>query len=138
MGGTLSLTHARAHEASYRLYLSLALQPATRNLVPAEVAKRRAMLVGVEEELRSIFSELGHADPETAALVLRVTVDGLIQYLLVAGDGFPIDEAVSRACPRTACPRPPSGGGTNALHSDFHQCRSRPSRPPVGCRESRT
>jgi len=91
-----ALNHARAHEDSYRLYLSLALQPATRDLVMAEVERRRAMLVGVDEELRSIFAELGHADPEAAALVLRVTVDGLIQYLLIAGDAFPISEAVSR------------------------------------------
>jgi AcrR family transcriptional regulator len=91
-----ALNHARTHADSYRLYLSLALQPTTRDLVLAEVAKRRAMLLGVEEELRSIFSELGHADPGAAALVLRVTVDGLIQYLLIAGDGFPIPEAVSQ------------------------------------------
>ncbi len=91
-----ALDHARTYQDSFRLYLSLALHPGTRELVLAEVERRQALLDGVEGELRSIFVALGHPVPEIEALVLRATVDGLIQYLLMAPDRFPADEAVSR------------------------------------------
>lgn len=91
-----ALTHARSHQPSYRLYLSLALQPATRALVLEEVECHRAALDELDLRLRTLFGELGHPDPGTAAVVLRATVDGLIQYLLVAPDAFPLEDAVER------------------------------------------
>ena len=91
-----ALGHAHAQQRSYRLYLSLALQPSTRTMVLEEVARRREALAAVDTHLERIFAALEHPDPETEALVLRATVDGLIQYLLMAPDQFPVQEAVSR------------------------------------------
>jgi AcrR family transcriptional regulator len=91
-----ALEHARARGASYRLYLSLALQPTTRALVLEEVERRREALATLDEKLSAIFVALGHPEPETEALVVRATVDGLIQYLLLAGERFPLDDAVTR------------------------------------------
>lgn len=91
-----ALGHAHANQRSYRLYLSLALQPSTRAMVLEEVALRHHSLAAVDEQLGRIFAALGHPDPETEALVLRATVDGLIQYLLMAPDQFPVQEAVAR------------------------------------------
>lgn len=91
-----ALRHARADQRSYRLYLSLALQPATQSMVLEEVERRPAGFAVLDRDLTRIFSALGHQEPDTEALVVRATVDGLIQYLLMAPDDFPIEEAVSR------------------------------------------
>ncbi len=91
-----ALGHARTNQRSYRLYLSLALQPSTRTMVMEEVARRHDALAAVDTHLERIFAALGHPNPETEALVLRATVDGLIQYLLMAPDQFPVQEAVAR------------------------------------------
>ena len=91
-----ALGHARANQGSYRLYLSLALQPATRELVLDEVARQGETLYALDDHLAGIFLALGYDAPETAAVVLRATVDGLIQYLLLDPDRFPIEEAVDR------------------------------------------
>lgn len=91
-----ALHHARANASSYRLYLSLALQPATRALVLEEVGERREALAALDEELRAILRAYGHDEAETEAVMLRATVDGLIQYLLLQPERFPIDEAADR------------------------------------------
>jgi AcrR family transcriptional regulator len=91
-----ALAHAASRAPSYRLFLSLAMQPATRGLALAEVASRQEQLSRIDEELSRIFKELGHPEPETEALVVRATVDGLVLYLLMTGEAFPIDEAVRR------------------------------------------
>ena len=91
-----ALEHASARGASYRLYLALALQPSTRTLVLEEVERRQQALAAVHERLAAAFAALGHAQPETEALVVRATVDGLIQYLLIGGERFPVEDAVSR------------------------------------------
>lgn len=91
-----ALGHARANQSSYRLYLSLALQPATRDLVLEEVARQGEALTGLYGELEQIFRAYGHDEPETEAVVLRATVDGLIQYLLLDPERFRIQEAVNR------------------------------------------
>lgn len=92
----MALGHAGARGASYRLSLSLALQPSTRTLVLEEVERRRVALAAVHDRPVAAFAALGRAEPETQALVVRATVDGLIQYLLIGGDAFPVEEAVSR------------------------------------------
>ena len=91
-----ALGHARRNQSSYRLYLSLALQPGTREMVMEEVGRRRESFAAVDRALAGIFEGLGHPRPETEALVLRATVDGLIQYLLMAPEQFPEPDAVSR------------------------------------------
>lgn len=89
-----ALGHAKANQESYRLYLSLALQPATRELVLGEVARHADELAGLDAELARIFEAYGHDDPASEAVLLRATVDGLIQYLLMHPEGFVIDAAV--------------------------------------------
>lgn len=91
-----ALGHALAHQSSYRLYLTLALHPATRELVMEEVARLGGALAALDDGLRQIFQAFGHDEPETEAIVLRATVDGLIQYLLLEPDRFRIGEAVDR------------------------------------------
>lgn len=91
-----ALGHARANQSSYRLFLSLALQPATREFVLEEVAKQGEALAALDRHLQEIFRDYGHEQPEAEALVLRATVDGLIQYLLLEPERFPIGEAVER------------------------------------------
>ena len=91
-----ALEHARHNQESYRLFLSLGLQPATRTLVLDEIERRRAELDAVDEELRSIFGALGRRSPEADAMLVRATVDGLIQYLLMAPGRFPDAEAAMR------------------------------------------
>lgn len=91
-----ALDDARARADSYRLFLSLALQPATRRLVMDEVAARRRELGRLDVTLRSLLVDLGHPTPDTEALILRAAVDGLIQYLILEPDRFPTDEAVER------------------------------------------
>lgn len=91
-----ALGHANANQGSYRLFLSLALQPATRALVVNEVEKQAEALSALDGHLEEIFRAYGHDDPKTEALVLRATTDGLIQYLLLQPERFPIGEAVER------------------------------------------
>jgi AcrR family transcriptional regulator len=91
-----ALRHAKANQGAYRLYLSLALQPATRDLVLDEVARQGQALTGLDRKLLDVFRECGHSEPGTEAVVLRATVDGLIQYLLLEPERFRIEEAVNR------------------------------------------
>jgi len=91
-----ALSHAKRNQSSYGLYLSLALQPSTRQMVMEEVGRRSVELEGLEGEIRAIFTALGSADPTTEAVVLRATVDGLIQHLLMAPEQFAVEEAVER------------------------------------------
>lgn len=91
-----ALSHAERNQSSYGLYLSLALQPSTRPMVMEEVERRRVALGALDGELRTVFAALGCDDPDTEAVVLRATVDGLTQYLLMAPEHFAVEEAVER------------------------------------------
>lgn len=104
-----ALDHALRNASSYRLFLSLALQPTTRELVLAEVDRLRSVLDVVDVGLQSIFSDLGVDDEVSEAMVFRAAVDGLIQYALIAPEGFPVDEAASRLVRRYAGGREADG-----------------------------
>jgi TetR/AcrR family transcriptional regulator, transcriptional repressor of bet genes len=90
-----ALQHAGAGPDSYRLFLGLGMQPATRELVLAQVGARASRFATLEATLAGILSELGHADAQNAARTLRATVDGLIQYVLMTPGSFPVEEAVT-------------------------------------------
>lgn len=65
-------------------------------MILEEVPGKGEALAALDAELERIFEAYGHDDPETEALVLRATVDGLIQYLLLEPERFRIEEAVER------------------------------------------